>query len=137
MNIIIVIDQLFKIRYLIACPNISTLAVARLFLDYIQKLYRLPETIIFNRGSQFIFIFQEELTTRLHIKVLLSTAYYLETDGQIKHINAIMEQYIQIYTLYLQDNQIDWFIFTKFTANNSVLKTIKVSPFLANYSQYL
>jgi len=27
----------------------------------------------------------------------------------------------------------DWLAFTKFTANNSVLETIKVSPFLANY----
>jgi len=31
----------------------------------------------------------------------------------------------------------DWLVFTKFTANNSVSETIKVSPFLANYSQYL
>ena len=48
-------------------------------------------------------------------------------------VNAIMEQYIRIYILYLQDDWIDWLIFTKFTANNSVLETIKVSLFLANY----
>ena len=47
-----------------------------------------------------------------------------------------MEQYIQIYILYLQDDQIDWLIFTKFITNNSVLEIIKVFPFLANYSQY-
>ena len=48
-----------------------------------------------------------------------------------------MEQYIQIYMLYLQDNQINWFVFAKFTANNFILKTIKVSLFLANYGQHL
>ena len=90
--------------------------------------------IISNRGSQFIFVFWKELTTQLCIKVLLSTAYYPETDSQIEHINTIIEQYIRIYTLYLQNNWIDWLIFTKFTANNSVSETIKVSPFLANYS---
>ena len=68
--------------------------------------------------------------------MLLSTAYYLETDGQTEHINAIMEQYIRIYTSYLQDNWIDWLAFTKFTVNNSILETIKVSLFLANYGQY-
>ena len=52
-------------------------------------------------------------------------------------INAIIEQYIRIYTSYLQDDWINWLAFTKFTANNSVLKTTKVSLFLANYSQYL
>jgi len=45
-----------------------------------------------------------------------------------------MEQYIWIYTLYLQDNWMDWLVFAKFIVNNSVLKTTKVSPFLANYS---
>ena len=30
----------------------------------------------------------------------------------------------------------DWLTFTKFTINNSVLETIKVSLFLANYSQH-
>ena len=31
----VVVDQLFKIKYLIACPNILAPAVAQLFLDYI------------------------------------------------------------------------------------------------------
>jgi len=30
----------------------------------------------------------------------------------------------------------DWLVFAEFTANNSVLETIKVSLFLANYSQH-
>ena len=107
MNIIVVIDRLFKMRHLIACPNISTPAVAQLFLDHIWKLYGLPETIISNRGSQFISAFWKELTTRLYIKALLSTVYHLETDGQTECVNAIIEQYIQIYTSYLQDNWID------------------------------
>ena len=54
----------------------------------------------------------------------------------MEHVNAIMEQYIRIYTLYLQDDWIDWLAFAKFTANNSVLETTKVSPFLANYGQH-
>ena len=51
----------------------------------------------------------------------------------MERVNAIIEQYIWIYTLYLQDNWIDWLIFTKFTAKNSVLEIIKVSLFLVNY----
>ena len=51
----------------------------------------------------------------------------------MERVNAIIEQYIWIYMLYLQDDWIDWLVFTKFTANNSVLEIIKVSPFLANY----
>jgi len=54
----------------------------------------------------------------------------------MERVNAIMEQYIWIYTSYLQDDWMDWLIFAKFTVNNSVLETTKVSPFLANYGQY-
>ena len=101
MNIIVVIDRLSKIRYLIACPNILAPAVTRLFLDYIWKLHRLPKMIVSNRGRQFVLVFWKELTTQLHIKALLSTVYHLETDGQTERANAIMEQYIRIYTSYL------------------------------------
>jgi len=79
-------------------------AIAQLFLDYVWKLYRLPKTIISNRGRQFVFAFWKKLTTRLYIKALLSIVYYPETDGQTERANAIMEQYIRIYTSYLQDN---------------------------------
>ena len=120
-------------RHLIAYSDILTPAVAQLFLDHVWKLQGLPKTIISNKDSQFISVFWKELITQLCIKVLLSTVYYLETDGQIERVNTIIEQYIWIYTLYLQDNWINWLIFTKFTANNSVLETIKVSLFLANY----
>ena len=91
-------------RYLIACPNISTPTIAQLFLDYIWKLHGLPKTIISNKGSQFVFIFWKELTTQLYIKVLLSIVYYLEMDGQTERVNTIIKQYIRIYTSYLQNN---------------------------------
>ena len=68
-------------RHLIACPDMSAPAVARLFLDYVWKLHGLPETIISDRGRQFVSVFWKELTTRLRVKALLSTAHYPQTDG--------------------------------------------------------
>ena len=62
-NIMVVVDRLSKMRHLIAYFDMSTPAVARLFLDHIWKLYRLPETIISNKGSQFVSVFWKELTT--------------------------------------------------------------------------
>jgi len=57
INIIVVIDQLSKIRHLIAYPNILAPTIAQLFLDHVWKLYKLPKTIISNRGRQFILVF--------------------------------------------------------------------------------
>jgi len=100
-NIIVIVDQLFKMRYLITYPDMSVPVIAQLFLNYIWKLHGLPKTIISDRGRQFVSIFWKELTTQLCVKTVLSTAYHLQMDGQTEHINAVMEQYIQIYTSYL------------------------------------
>ena len=54
----------------------------------------------------------------------------------MERVNAVMEQYIWIYTLYLQDDWINWLAFAEFIINNFVSETTKVSLFLANYSQY-
>ena len=101
INIIVVVDWLFKMKHLIACPDMLAPAVVQLFLNYIWKLHGLLETIIFDKGHQFVFAFWKELTTWFCIKAVLSTAYHLQMDGQTECVNAVMEQYIWIYTLYL------------------------------------
>jgi hypothetical protein len=47
---------------------------------------------------------QKEICDTLDIKSALSTAYHPETDGQTKRVNQILEQYVQCYVAYLQDN---------------------------------
>ena len=54
----------------------------------------------------------------------------------MERVNVVIKQYIWIYTLYLQDDWINWLIFAEFIVNNFVLETTKVSLFLANYGQY-
>jgi len=81
-------------RHLITCPNMLAPVITQLFLDYVWKLHRLPKTIIFNRGHQFVSIFWKKLTTWLCVKAVLSTAYHLQMDGQMECVNAVMEQYI-------------------------------------------
>ena len=80
-NIMVVVDRLSKMRHLIACPDMSAPAVAQLFLDHVWKLHGLPETIISDRGRQFVSAFWKELTARLRVKALLSTTFYLKMDS--------------------------------------------------------
>ena len=44
-------------RYIIPIYLINTILVAKYFVKYIFKLYRLPNLIISNRGNQFILDF--------------------------------------------------------------------------------
>lgn len=41
---------------------------------------------------------------KLRIDVLLSTAYYPETDGQTEQINVVIEYYLQAHVHYIQDH---------------------------------
>ena len=101
--IIVVVDQLTKMRHYIPCKakeadsGTSAPAMARLFLDHIFRLHGLPNTIVSDRGSQIISAFCEHLTSSLGIKRKLSTAYYPQTDGRTKRANHGLEHYLRRY----------------------------------------
>ena len=57
MNIIVVVNRLIKMRYMIPIDSINTILVTECFVKYIFKLYRLPNSIISNCGSQFVLDF--------------------------------------------------------------------------------
>jgi len=54
-------------------------------------LHRLPESIISDRGVQFVVGMIKELKNLLGIQTKLSTAYHPQTDGQIERINQKLE----------------------------------------------
>ena len=51
INIIIVVNHLIKMQYMVFMDLINTILVAECFIRYVFKLHRLPNSIIFNRGS--------------------------------------------------------------------------------------
>jgi hypothetical protein len=135
-NIMVVVDRLSKMFHVIPCSSITAPETAKLFLTHVWKLHGLPDTIISDRGSQFISAFWDELTTRLGIDARLSTADHPETDGQTERRNAVIEQYLRAYVTYLQDDWSDWCPMAEFTGNNAPAESTSVTPFLANYGQH-
>jgi hypothetical protein len=51
INIIVIVNRFMKMRYIIPIKLINAILVAKYFIKYIFKLYRLPNLIIFNCGS--------------------------------------------------------------------------------------
>ncbi len=66
----------------------------------------------------------------------LSLAFYPQTNSQTKQINAKLEKYLRLYVDQVQDDQVDWLPLVEFIGNNTVLETIGVLPFFANYGFY-
>jgi len=88
----VVVDQLSKIaHYIPTTIDVNSKGIARLFLDNIFKLHGLPDSIVSDRGTQFVSIFTRSLTDLLAIQQKVSTAFHPQTDGQTERVNAIIE----------------------------------------------
>jgi len=79
--------------------------LARLFRDNVWRLHGLPESVVSDRGPQFVAELTKELNRILGIKVKLSTAFHPQTDRQTEHMNQELEQYLRFFVDYRQK---DW-----------------------------
>ncbi|KAG0159971.1 hypothetical protein PDIDSM_7498 [Penicillium digitatum] len=132
--ILVVVDRLTKMKHFIHCKGTCNAEeAARLYTRHVWKLHGLPNTVVSDRGPQFVAQFWKHPTKRLRITNLLSTAYHPETDGQTERANAVLEQYLRAYVSYLQDDWSEWLPLAEFTANSHYSESTRVSPFYANY----
>jgi len=73
--------------------------LARLFRDNVWKLYGLPESIISDRGPQFVAGIIRELNRILRIESKLLTVFH----PQIERVNQELEQYLRMFIDYRQE----------------------------------
>jgi len=87
-SILVVVNWLTKIVHFIPTTE-KTLAegLARLFRDNVWKLHGLPESIILDRGPQFMAGLIRELNQMLGIESKISMAFHPQTDSQIERVN--------------------------------------------------
>jgi len=96
--ILVVCDWFSKMAHFIATiEKTSAEGLTRLFRDYIWKLHGLPESIISDRGVQFVAGMIKELNELLGIQTKLSMAYYPQTDRQMERINQELEHYLRVF----------------------------------------
>jgi len=135
-SILVVVDRFTKIAHFISTTErMSVEGLARLFRDNVWKLYRLPDSIISDRGPQFVAGVMRELNHILGIKTKLSTAFHPQTDGQTERMSQELEQYLHMFIDHQQEQWPEWLDTAKFTYNNKVYTGTKVSFFKVNQEQ--
>jgi transposase InsO family protein len=85
-SIMIVVDHgLSKgVIYIPCTKTIDALGAAQLSVDHVWKRFGLPDVIISNRGPQFASKVSQEVCKQLCINHHMSTAYHLQTDGEME-----------------------------------------------------
>jgi len=103
--ILVIINRLGKDSVIIPYyKTIDARSLAILFIGWIYRFGHTPETIISDRGPQFVSSFWTEFCRIIGVKLKLSTAYHKETDGQTEIINRYIDQRLRPFVSYYQDN---------------------------------
>ena len=98
-------------------------------------MHRLPESIVSDRGVQFMAEIMKELNNLLGIQMKLSIAYYPQTNRQTKRVNQELEQYLRVFINHRQEQWPDWLGTVEFAYNNKIHIATKILPFKVDYGQ--
>jgi hypothetical protein len=74
-----------------------------------------------------------ELWEKLGVKSSLSTAFHPQTDGKTEHVNQEVEQFLQVFCNFQQDNWTDLLPFAEFAHNVRTHSATGQSPFFVWY----
>ena len=71
------------------------------------------------------------------MKLQFTSSYHPKGDGQTEQTNQTLEQYIQVYCNYQQDNWDELLPLAEFAYNNTPSATTGITPFFANKGYHL
>jgi hypothetical protein len=91
--------------------------------------------IISDRGPQFVTRFWEQLQDSLGTKLIRSSAYHPQTDGQTERVNQILEDMLRVCVIQYDKNWDKCLALAEFSYNNSYQSSLKISPFEALYGR--
>jgi IS30 family transposase len=104
-SIWVIVDRLTKTaHFLHVHTTYSAKNYAEIYLDQIVRLHGMPKMIISNRGAEFIARFWEQFQHALGTKLIRSSAYHPQTDGQTERVNQILEDMLRACVLQYDKN---------------------------------
>jgi hypothetical protein len=135
-SIWVIVDRLTKSAHFI--PVAMTYRVgqyAELYNSHVVRYHGIPKTIISDRGSIFVAHFGEQLHECLGTRLIRSSAYHPQTDGQTERVNQIIEDMLSACILTDGPKWDKHLPLAEFSYNNSYQESIKMSPFEALYGR--
>lgn len=101
-SIWVIVDRLTKTaHFLTVKTTYSAKQYAEIYMVRIAYLHGVPKTIISHRGTLFVSHFWEHAQLSLGTKIICSSAYNPQPDGQTERVNQILEDMLRACTIHL------------------------------------
>lgn len=132
--ILVVVDRFTKYAHFLPLKHPFTAAqVAQVLLDSVVKLHGVPRTMLSDRDKIFLSNVWQNLFSLLGSKLLHSTAYHPQTDGQTERVNQCLEMYLRCAVQQSPAQWKKWLNLAELWYNSTYHSTIDCSPFKALY----
>lgn len=134
--IMVVVDRFTKFAHFVPLRHPFTATqVARAFWDKIVKLHGVPSLIVSDRDKVFTSNLWRELLAGAGTKLLYSTAYHPQTDGQTERVNQCMEMYLRCAVHDAPRKWRRWLPMAEFWYNSTFHASLNCTPFKALYGK--
>jgi hypothetical protein len=134
--ITVVVDKLSKSAHFIPIKStFKAINIAQVFMKEIFRLHGMPKEIVSNRDTKFTSNFWKSLMVGLDTKLLFSTTYHPQTDGQTKRVNQILEDMLRMHVIHQPKKWEDYLPLVEFAYSNNCQESLKMNPFEILYGR--
>jgi hypothetical protein len=134
--IVVMVDKLTKMVHFAATKTaVSAPQLAQIVFNEVVRHHGVPENIISDRDTRFTSRFWKELWRLTGTKLLMSTAYHPQTDGQTERANRTLEDMLRHYVNYRQTDWDEHLTAAEIACNNAKQSSTGFSPFYLNAGQ--
>jgi transposase InsO family protein len=125
----VIMDRLTKVTHFLPVHTTDKAQkYAEMYIDRIVCLHRLPRTIVSDRGAPFVARFLEQLQESLGTKLIRSSAYLPQTEGQTERVNQILEDMLRACAINCGKNWDKHLSLAEFAYNNSDQSSLRMAP---------
>ncbi|CAL2250755.1 unnamed protein product [Prunus armeniaca] len=132
----VIVDRLTKSAHFLPIKETYPLTrLAKLFVDEIVRLHGAPVSIVSDRDPRFTSRFWRCLQEAMGTRLLFSTAFHPQTDGQSERTIQTLEDMLRSCVLQFKDAWDVHLALVEFAYNNSYHSSIGMAPYEALYGR--